>query len=71
MPRSRALFEECLTRYRSGDDKCALSNVIFNSLAQTIATDPIVEDKETSILALFEQMESTGCNPNLISFNIL
>lgn len=68
--RARALLDESIIRYQSGDGKCKPSNVTFNVAAASIASsdDP---DREAHVLALFEKMEEIGCEPNLISFNIL
>eukprot|EP00571_Detonula_confervacea_P012954 CAMPEP_0172306034 /NCGR_PEP_ID=MMETSP1058-20130122/7195_1 /TAXON_ID=83371 /ORGANISM="Detonula confervacea, Strain CCMP 353" /LENGTH=1003 /DNA_ID=CAMNT_0013017805 /DNA_START=37 /DNA_END=3045 /DNA_ORIENTATION=- len=69
--RAMALLDESIQRYQKGDNNCKPSNVTFNVTADTIANSDDREGKEATVLALFEKMEGIGCEPNLISFNIL
>jgi len=68
--RARALLDECIRRYQSGDKRCKPSDVIFNDFADIVSNSDEIK-RETDVLALFEKMESIGCEPSLISFNIL
>ena len=70
--RAKALLDESIKRYQSGDVSCRPSEVTFNATASCIANSPD-PDRYREVLALFEQMEGTeGCDPpNLVSFNTL
>jgi len=68
--RAKALLNESIKRYQSGDNNCKPSPLTFNSTASCILKS---EDPESpaQILALFESMEAMGVEIGLVSFNIL
>lgn len=68
--RARMLMNETIQRYRGGSSKCKPSTDLFNALASVISHSDI-PDRENEVLTLFEEMESNGCTPSLVSFNIL
>lgn len=68
--RAGLLLNETIQRYHAGDIKCKPSTDLFNTVALVIANSD-VPNRENEVLALFEKMESNGCTPSLVSFNIL
>ncbi|KAL7454226.1 hypothetical protein ACHAWC_005850, partial [Mediolabrus comicus] len=68
--RARMLMNEVTRRYRDGDSRCKPSTDLFNTLALVISNSDI-PNRENEVLTLFEAMESNGCSPSLVSFNIL
>ncbi|KAL3798151.1 hypothetical protein HJC23_005712 [Cyclotella cryptica] len=70
LERARLLFDESITRYCDGDELLKPSSSHFNTLAYVIASSDN-PDKDLLVLSLFQDMEKLGCEPCIVTFNIL
>ena len=70
LERARSLFDESIQRYCDGDELLKPSSSHFNTLAHVIALSDN-PDKELLVLSLFQVMEKLGCEPCIVTFNIL